>query len=333
MNFITYSELSSIICKNLYKIPSDIDCIIGIPRSGMLPATIISLSLNLPLSDLDSFVERRYIFKTGNTKNLELTNQKIKKLKKVLIVDDSCNGGRAIREAKAKVENIKDINFLYLACIVTENSKTLVDIYFNVCPLPRLFEWNFMHSKQLSSSCVDIDGVLCTDPTKEQNDDGKKYLNFIQSAPRNLMPTREIGCLVSCRLEKYRNETEYWLKKQNIIYKKLELMKYSTKEERAKNGNHGIYKGNIYKSMKNMTLFIESDSKQAKIISEISGKPVFCINNQTFYNANKINSFKEKSKIQANLLRKRIFLHIKNILKKVLPKSVISKYKKKSQEN
>ena len=59
MNFITVAELNSDIVENLHNIPRNIDIIVGIPRSGMLVATLISLYMNKPLSDFDSFVQGR----------------------------------------------------------------------------------------------------------------------------------------------------------------------------------------------------------------------------------------------------------------------------------
>ena len=41
MEYISYEKLICDIKKNLYKIPKDVLGIIGIPRSGMLPASII----------------------------------------------------------------------------------------------------------------------------------------------------------------------------------------------------------------------------------------------------------------------------------------------------
>ena len=57
MKYITLSDLSETIRKNIWKIPRDIDCIIGIPRSGMIAASIISSYLNVPLIDVCSFTE------------------------------------------------------------------------------------------------------------------------------------------------------------------------------------------------------------------------------------------------------------------------------------
>ena len=56
MKYITFNNLIETIRKNLWKIPRDIDFIIGVPRSGMIVASIISDYLNVPLMDLNSFL-------------------------------------------------------------------------------------------------------------------------------------------------------------------------------------------------------------------------------------------------------------------------------------
>ena len=55
MKFITISEMSQTIRDNIWKVPRDIDFVIGIPRSGIICASIISEYLNCPLIDIDSF--------------------------------------------------------------------------------------------------------------------------------------------------------------------------------------------------------------------------------------------------------------------------------------
>ena len=55
MQYISYNDLSNDIRNNLYKIPSDIDLIVGIPRSGMMVASIIGLLLNKSVMSLDNF--------------------------------------------------------------------------------------------------------------------------------------------------------------------------------------------------------------------------------------------------------------------------------------
>ena len=52
MKYITLNDLSNTIRKNIWKIPRDIDFVLGIPRSGMIVASIISSYLNVPLIDI-----------------------------------------------------------------------------------------------------------------------------------------------------------------------------------------------------------------------------------------------------------------------------------------
>ena len=135
MNDITISQLNQDIINNLYRIPSNVELIVGVPKSGMLVATLIASQLNIPLIDLDSFLDGR-IYHNGSTKQREDRHLEVKE------------------------------------------SADLVDIYFKECTLSRMFEWNYMHHPLLKNTCVDIDGVLCRNPTEEENDDGEKYIYF-----------------------------------------------------------------------------------------------------------------------------------------------------------
>ena len=54
MKFITLADMASTIRRNLHRIPHDVDFVIGIPRSGIIAASIIAEYLNVPLIDIDS---------------------------------------------------------------------------------------------------------------------------------------------------------------------------------------------------------------------------------------------------------------------------------------
>jgi uncharacterized HAD superfamily protein len=84
--------------------------------------------------------------------------------------------------------------------------------------MPRVVEWNIFHNSIISNSCLDIYDVLCKDLTKEENDDGEKYIDFILNAYPLFIPTGKIFILVTSLLEKYRKETEVWVNKRNIEY-------------------------------------------------------------------------------------------------------------------
>ena len=282
MEYRSFSDLDTLIRNNLHTIPRDIDLVVGVPRSGLLVANLISLHLNKPLTDFDGLLEKRMIG-TGNSKNNKYTD--FSKIKKILIVEDSVNTGDSIQRCRQKILS-SDVNyeFYYLAVYVTPGKEETVDLFFESVSLPRIFEWNVFHHAIIYDACIDIDGVLCVDPTPEQNDDGEKYLDFIKNANSRFIPTRKVKYIVSSRLEKYRKETEEWLKNNNIMYEKLFLLD-STAQERKNNGLHATFKSSIY-SKCDAKLFIESDEKQAMEINRITHKPVYCVDSNSFYNGN-----------------------------------------------
>ncbi len=270
MQYVTIADLSKLIMKNVYRIPHDIDLVVGVPRSGLLPANIISLYLNVRLTDIDSFVQHR-VYNSG----YRMKSREECPIKKVLVVDDSVQSGRAIMEAKRKLMELgNEYEILYLAPIVTSEGAALVDIYFTVIDEFRLFEWNIFHHRSLSNACLDIDGVLCKDPVTD--DDGPMYREFLKTAQPLFIPTVPVKTLVSCRLEKYRELTEKWLSEHNVQYEELIMLDFPDKVARMKWGRHGEYKASCYKKS-GATLFIESSAKQAEIIARISRKPVLCV--------------------------------------------------------
>jgi len=61
LEYRSVTDLNELIIQNLGRFDRDIDLIVGVPRSGMLPATLLALYLNLPLTDLYSYVNNRCI--------------------------------------------------------------------------------------------------------------------------------------------------------------------------------------------------------------------------------------------------------------------------------
>ena len=290
MNFRTINDLNALISQKIHTIPDDIDLVAGVPRSGMLPALIISLMRNCQVTDFKSLLEEK-IYSCGITKKNDRWIHSVAEAKHILVVEDSSLVGNTLHETIKKIEQFPYRDKVTLLVVyVSEATKNLPDLYFESCEAPRMFEWNYLHHGSISSACFDMDGVLCRDPLPEENDDGPNYLNFIRNAELRVRPTVKLGTIVSARLEKYRHETEHWLKKNDIQYDRLELMQLSTMQERQKLGNHGQFKAEIYNSIENSSIFIESASGQAQTIARLTGKPVYCVDNQTFYQVKKITS-------------------------------------------
>ena len=178
-----------------------------------------------------------------------------------------------------------------------------------------MFEWNYLHHIDLLRVCVDLDGILCEDPTAEQNDDGELYREFILNATPKLVPTRKIGWIVTSRLAKYKYETELWLKKSGIRYDHLIMLENMTAEERKKRGIHGWFKAKVFKSLPSALLFIESDPSQAKIIADYTHKDVFCPYSGDFYKENSIRSM-------MHIIKRKLFFYCRFVAKKMLPQKV-----------
>lgn len=271
MYYRSIADLNNIILQKLYTIPRDFDLIVGVPRSGMLPANLLALYLNRPYTDIHSFMNG-HIYKAGARSQFF----EGKENKKVLVVDDSVASGSALNECK---ESLKDFtskyDIKYCAIYVVPGKEKVVDYYFESVPLPRFFQWNILNHTALEKACFDIDGVLCPDPLPEQNDDGEKYREFLLTAPPLFVPGSKIGTIVTSRLEKYRKETETWLKNNHIKYNDLIMLDLPDMKARQKANNHGEHKAKTYMAGP-YTLFVESEMEQAIAINRITKKPVLC---------------------------------------------------------
>lgn len=277
MNYRSISDLNHCIAANLCRIPRSVDLVVGIPRSGLLVANIIALNLNLPLADLDGFCSGK-ILSAGNRLKV---SRDIEGYRHALVVDDSIASGNALEAAKQKIKDAGiDCAITYLAVYSTKKYRDDVDIILEHCSWPRIFEWNLMNHPYLEYAALDIDGVLCVDPTEEENDDGERYVNFLRTASPLHIPARPIMALISSRLEKYRAETEAWLQKHGIQYGALYMLDLPSKAERLRSKAHGSFKASVLKEIA-AEFFIESDLNQAMEIARLSGKPVISIEGRT----------------------------------------------------
>lgn len=273
MNFKTYSQLATDVRRSVCKVPKDVSLVVGNPRSGMIPAYMVGAFLNLPVCSLDE-----YLNNIKPSHGWRPLNHNKYKRKKILVVDDSVNLGNALRDVKCKLKKKReDAEYIFFAVYATHESKGLVDLFGDICDQPRVFQWNYLYHGILTESCFDIDGVLCIDPTSEQNDDGEKYVDFILNAEPLYIPNYKIKALVTSRLEKYRCYTEQWLEKHGVQYDQLYMLDLPSKEERIRLGAHGEFKSQVYKRLEDCKLFIESERNQAIEIANNTKKPVVCL--------------------------------------------------------
>jgi len=281
MNYRSINDLNNTILKQLHLIPRDIDLVVGVPRSGMLPANLLALYLNLPYTDIHSFMNG-FIYKSGARKQFFNETE----YKNILVVDDSIASGSAIKECKSDLAHLESkFNIKYCAIYYTPENGNLADYALESVPTPRYFQWNIFNHTTLEKACFDIDGVLCVDPTEEQNDDGELYTSFLLNAAPLYIPGAKIGTIVTSRLEKYRSETVIWLEKNGIQYDKLVMLNLPDMKARQKANNHAGHKAKEYQ-VSHYNLFVESDLGQAIEINKRTKKPVFCTENfEMIYNS------------------------------------------------
>jgi len=287
----TIAELNGIIKRHLHKVSQGYDLVVGLPRSGLVPAGIVALHLNLPLvglADLDAgkLAQR-------NTNRWSPAHHRMARALgagqpiSVLVVDDTVNTGAAIRRFRADhAELFADgrFNFTFLAIFNSIHKPPEADITFEMVPPPRLFEWNLMHHTMSEGYLCDLDGVMCPDGPPENTNDGGLYERYILDAPLKMRPTYKLGAIVTARLEKYRGQTMEWLAKHDIKYDELIMLNLPNAETRRQLQLYGRYKADVYTTLGG-TLFVESDHGQAHQIAQITGRPVFCIDTGVFFRA------------------------------------------------
>lgn len=266
------------ITANLHRIDrNSFDVIVGIPRSGMIVASLLATHLQKPLADIDGFLKGDSYHRF----NVKVPGRR------VLLVDDSVNKGRAMNFAVDRVKK-KASHITRLAVYgpyQVENPKALCDIWLEDCKGPRVFQWNMWKHIRLPRWAFDFDGVFCRDPTNKENDDGPRYMHFLKTAEPLFIPQRPIGHVVTGRLEKYRQPTEEYLKKHGIQFTSLHMMPYATKAERMAVGGRGSWKAKVVKEL-GVELYIESSQKQSPIIAREGGVPVWCIETQSVFGVN-----------------------------------------------
>lgn len=316
MNYKSIADLTLDINSWILKLPRDFDLIVGIPRSGLIVALILSEKLNIPVTDVDGLCAKTQ-FKAGcRISGINPEDLHTRKLR-VLVVDDTIGAGtqlgivqRQIGEAELphKIE--------YGAVYTTRESDRLVNYSFAILNQPRIFEWNILGHTMLPQCQFDLDGVICCDPSEQENDDGPLYAKFLREAKPLFVPTREVDAIVTARLEKYRPQTTHWLNVHRVQFRRLVMLDLPDKSTRIKSARHGSYKGQVY-GQSTAKLFIESDMAQASQIAQMTKRPVLCTSNWQLVGGDARHAFIPEQLERKRLMVERLWEHCKRVLAKI----------------
>ena len=300
MNYKSFADLSQDVKQNLDKIPKDVTLVVGIPRSGLLAANLIALYTNLPLTDIDSFIEGKILcpsFQHADLYEKAFTG-------KILIVDDSVATGKAIEDARQKLQPIIDAasyELLFCCVYADPDKKHLVDIPLLLLGRPRLFEWNLFHNKIMEKSGVNLPGVVAVDTTNFKEKGNEKHFKTLLNATPYIIPKKKIGAVFYQSSLENKQATENWLQQNGVLF-----------EESVINTELDI--AQEYKKRKYLSLFIECRQQDAQRIFEASGKDVYCLENNTLYSNSKDEADITSIPARSKRLLKRIKRRIKTFL-------------------
>ena len=271
--YVTYQELVAWTTQWIRTFDETYDVVVGVPRSGLVVASIVATKLGKPLSTPDQFPEN--IWKSKKI----ASPQQIK----ILLIDDSVASGKSLTEAHnnllKKIDNT-NVTVTTAALIVDPEKTSIVDMFYKEIPKPRIFEWNLMHADK-GVLAVDMDGVLCADPPELVERDTAAYIAWMQSVRPYLIPAFPIDVIITSRLEKYRKETEAWLLKHGVTYKKLVMWDLAHHTQR-KEGNRARHKVETLLAVKPF-MYWESSQKDAEYIFEKTKIPVWCVDKNVLY--------------------------------------------------
>ena len=279
------------------KIPNEFDCIVGVPRAGLMFANILASAYGRPLSTPEGFV-RGEIWFAGECSFS-------KDFKKVLIVEDSLVTGKQLMAAVEKLKDFKPGMEVKTASLFVKTGYNVpVDYVLIQHDCWTIGEWNLLTSLGFIGRLgVDLDGVLGEDCPTNVDDDGVLYRKWLNLAKPLLIPRFEINAVITSRLEKYRPATEAWLKRHGVRYKELIMLDLPSAKERTFDVvvHH---KANAIRQA-DLEWYWESNWNEAEQIHQKTKLPILCVSNMRLVgDPRKITPLELESRMQASSLMK-----------------------------
>ena len=278
MQFRSYSDLARAVSSNLSRVPSDVDLIVGIPRSGLIPASVISLGLNLPMTDVEGLLAGRLAV-TRLTRRIGRGALAVRDCSHALVLDDSIYTGSTLAVIKERIRAAQlPLRVTYAAVYATPESVGAVDLHFEVCPRPRVFEWNYLHHHVLATSLVDLDGVLGIDSQLFNAASPSERATYLAGLQPRVRPTaRILGFITDC-VSAGQADLQAWLQHHGISFQHLIL-----RDRAPHRSSDPSHKARAYHRETRATLFLDGSSGDGQRIASRSGKPVIDVRERRLY--------------------------------------------------
>ena len=253
----SFNEVFGLAVDWAQSLPKDFDCIIGVPRSGLLIANVLASAMNKPLSTADDFT-RGIVWHSKDCVKPSV-------YKRVLIVEDCVDSARALKEDIAQLLVFNPDLEIKTASLFANNRE--IQQWLDYCyavthdTLAEFHTHAFFKGHVLA---VDLDGVLYDE---------------VSGGPL-IIPNFKVEAVVTARLELERASTESWLKSNGVIYNQLIMFDGSAQDRTFRN----IAKFKAKSALRvGAEWFWESEPSLAKEISGLLGKSVYCPTNRLIY--------------------------------------------------
>ena len=246
------------------RLPTNLAGVGGVPRSGMIPASILATLLHLPLWEVGEHGPPRMLRHGGRGTGGDPAGP-------VLVVDDTLYHGYALDRVRQATKDVP-LKFVWAVVYVRRGFAGRVDLYHEQVPDLHVLEWNWANNGPLAGfaanqgygkgMATDLDGIICHDHAS-RGEPGTPYM-----VPRK----HPVPLICTGRRESDRPQTESWLQKHGVQWKRLAMLPND-----ASDSAEGISRHKVSHFVESgCGAFLESDPEQAELIHRGSGRPVIC---------------------------------------------------------
>jgi len=272
-SFVSMEDAVLWTCDWIRKLPESFDIIVGIPRSGLIIASIIAVKLGKPLATPEMVYEKNVWMSSHCMPGPSFNS--------FLLIEDSTVQGLTLDKVRNDLRlRFPDAKITCGSLIVTDASFRKVDLFYKRTNGPIAFEWGIMHLRPAPKVAMDLDGVLCENCPEGVDSDDSKYDQWVNEARPFLIPGYEIDFVVTNRLEKYRPQTETWLKKHGVKYRAL--LMWDLPDKKLRTGKHAEHKVEMVTKAR-PDILLESSENEALEVWRRTGIPTICIDSMTIF--------------------------------------------------
>jgi orotate phosphoribosyltransferase len=253
LRFVTTQQLAVDVLTLASQVPPKLAGVVGVARSGLLPASLLAMHLHLPLGILRE--DAKDAIAAGHGWRLGKQQRPNGPL---LVVDDTVMSGTSLRKSKAiAAKALAGRELLWAAIYVAPSAKTKPDIWVHDLEAPHFLEWNLFNSVHLPRMAFDYDGILTIDGT---------------TRPQYLPRRGEIPLIITGRGEQDRVPSLAWLAQHGVRVRKLIMFPGQTPSDPLPIAR---YKAEHF-AASGLSYFVESDPVQAAEMARLAKRPVIC---------------------------------------------------------